>query len=234
MKGSGATTRALLLALLGTWAIAPAQQPEPKGMGVWYIYFADYGVSEKWSVHHETHLHLYEPLQAFNRFVMRAGPSYRLTPSLTGTFLYHYSYSDPTFAEEIDVNRLDEHRLMEQLIYRHKYARWGFSHRLRTEQRFFDLEGIRSTSHRARYRLLLSHPLAGPVYGSGDGEVLAEWRDQASMSYRLSGSVGAFLNPRLRLQVGYTHFFLPGGRHDERIRVLLLYNTGAGHKTAEP
>ena len=88
--------------------------------------------------------------------------------------------------------------------------------------------------HRARYRLLLSHPLAGPVYGSGDGEVLAEWRDQASMSYRLSGSVGAFLNPRLRLQVGYTHLFLPGGRHDERIRVLLLYNTGAGHKTAEP
>ena len=83
-----------------------AQQPEPKGMGVWYIYFADYGVSEKWSVHHETHLHLYEPLQAFNRFVLRAGPNYRFKPFLTGTFLYHYSYSDPTFAEEVAVNRL--------------------------------------------------------------------------------------------------------------------------------
>ena len=223
-----------MLALLGCWAPTSAQPSEPRAIGVWYIYFADYGVSEKWSVHHETHLHLYEPLREFNRFVLRGGANYRLKPSLTGTFLYHYSYSDPTYAEEVAVNRLQEHRLMEQLVYRHRYAQWGFSHRLRTEQRFFDLEGLHSATQRARYRLLVGHPLAGAFYANTDGEVLAEWRERASMSYRLSGSVGAYLNPRLRLQVGYTHFFLPGGRHDERIRVLLLFSTEPGKKVAQP
>jgi len=226
--------RLLLCLLPGAWATATAQPPRPGGIGVWYIYFADYGVSERWSVHQETHLHLYEPLGEFNRFVLRVGANYRLKNSLIGSFLYHYSYSDPTFSEEVAVNRLQEHRLMEQLIYRHRYAQWGFSHRLRTEQRFFDLQGLHYSTHRARYRLLLNHPLAGAFYASADGEVLAEWRAGTSMSYRLSGSLGAYLNPHLRLQVGYTHFFLPGGRHDERLRVLLLFNTDPGKKGVQP
>lgn len=226
--------RACMLALLGAWAAARAQQPEPDGMGVWYTYFADYGVSEKWSIHHETHLHLYEPLSAFNRFVVRGGANYRLEPALTATLLYHYSYGDPTYAEAGVVNRLQEHRLMEQLVYRQKSGGWGFSHRLRTEQRFFDRQGDHSTAHRIRYRLLASHPLAGPLYVSSDGEVLSEWQGQLDMSYRLTGSLGAWLGPHTRLQVGYTRFFLEGGRQDERLRVLLLFNPELGKNHAEP
>jgi hypothetical protein len=207
-----------------------AQATEPDAMGVWYIYFADYGLSEKWSVHHETHLHLFEPLNGFNRFVVRAGLNYNLKPDLTGSVFYHYSYSDPTFAEENVVNELIENRLMEQLVYRQKLRGWGFSHRIRTEQRYQDREGDTYWAYRARYRLLVNHKIAGPLYWSGDGEVLSEYQEKVNTSYRLSGSLGTYLNPNLRLQVGYTHFFLSGGGHDERLRVLLLFKTDAHKK----
>ncbi len=226
--------RACLLALLGTWAAARAQQPEPEGIGVWYTYFADYGISEKWAIHHETHLHLYEPLSAFNRFVVRAGANYKLQPALTGSLLYHYSYGDPTYAEAGVANRLQENRLMEQLLYRHKAGLWGFSHRLRTEQRFLHPDQGSYTTYRARYRLLASHPLVGPLYASADGEVLFQLHRRLDTSYRLTGSLGAWLNPHTRLQLGYTRFFFEGGRQDERLRVLLLFNPEVGKKKAQP
>lgn len=223
-----------MLAMLGTWATARAQHPEPDGIGVWYTYFADYGVSEKWSIHHETHLHLYEPLSAFNRFVVRAGANYRLKPALAASLVYHYSYGDPTYAEEAVPNQLQEHRLMEQLLYRHKAAGWGFSHRLRTEQRFLQPGVGHYTAYRARYRLLVSHPLVGPLYASTDGEGLFQHYRRLDSSYRLTGSLGAWLNPHTRLQVGYTRFFFRGGIQDERLRVLLLFNPEPGKKSAQP
>lgn len=226
--------RACWLALLGTCAFARAQQGQADGIGVWYIYFSDYGVSEKWSIHHETHLHLYEPLGDFNRFVVRAGANYSWQPALTGSLYYHYSYEDPTFAEAGVPNRLQENRLMEQLVYRHRAGGWGFSHRLRTEQRFLHPDAGSYTAHRARYRLLGSHPIAGPIYASADGEVLFQYFRRLNTSYRLTGSLGAWLGPHTRLQVGYTRFFLQGGREDERLRVLLLFNPELGKKHAQP
>ena len=204
-----------------------AQQTETPTIGVWYIYFADYGLSEKWSIHHETHLHLFEPLNTFNRAVFRSGFNYEINPKLTGAAFYHYSYSDPTYADENTINTLVEHRLMEQLIYRQRWHGWGLSHRLRTEQRFQNREGMDFTAYRARYSLLLSHKLIGRFYANGTGEVLSEYQQNINMSYRLSGALGARINSHLRLQAGYTHFFLTGGNHDERLTLLLLFKTDA-------
>lgn len=200
-----------------------AQQLETPSIGVWYIYFADYGLSEKWSIHHETHLHLYEPLSTFNRFVIRGGVNYNINPNLTGSAFFHYSTSDPTYSDENAVNNLVEHRFMEQLIYRQKWHGLGLSHRLRTEQRFQNREGTEFTAYRARYSLLLSHALIGRFYANGTGEILFEYQQNINTSYRLSGALGARLNAHLRLQAGYTHFFLTGGNHDERLTLLLLY-----------
>jgi hypothetical protein len=202
-----------------------AQQTETPSIGVWYIYFADYALSEKWSVHHETHLHLFEPFNTFNRAVFRGGLNYELNPKLTGSAFYHYSYSDPTYSDVEAVNTLVENRLMEQLIYRQKWHGWSFSHRLRTEQRFQNREGNDFTSYRARYSLFLSHKLIGRFYGNSTGEILSEYQQNLSTSYRLSGALGARINSHLRLQAGYTHFFLAGGKHDERLTLLLLFKT---------
>jgi hypothetical protein len=231
LKTAATLSLGLVLLICGIGSLR-AQQTETPSIGVWYIYFADYEFSEKWSVHHETHLHLFEPFNTFNRFVIRGGINYEFKPNLTGSAFYHYSYSDPTYSDIDVANTLIENRLMEQLIYRQKWHGWGLSHRLRTEQRFQNREGTDFTAFRARYSLLVNHKLIGRFYANGTGEILSEYQKNATMSYRLSGALGARLNSHLRLQAGYTHFFLTGGKHDQRLTLLLLFRTDA-KKTVE-
>ncbi|MFM1878316.1 MAG: hypothetical protein RLZZ241_1182 [Bacteroidota bacterium] len=218
--------------LLGCNNLA-AQQNLKEFPGIWYTYFADYGINEKWSIHHETHMHLYEPFQNFNRFVMRGGANYNLTPTLTASVIYHYSTSDPTRLDINSVNRLDENRFMEQLVFRHGTGKWKLSHRIRVEQRYQSKEGEPFTAHRARYRFLANHTLVGPFYFSTDGEALAERQDHTNMSYRLSGALGVYLQQNLRFQLGITHFFLPEGRQDDRLRALLLFRTPPTNKRTQ-
>lgn len=228
-----------VLLWLSLWAVALAwgQEDAPRGMGAWYIYFADYGISEHWSVHQETHLHFFGTLQGFNRFILRPGINYQLADGLVGSLIYSYMYSDPTFEDSLPQgersDRLQEHRIMEQAVWRSPLGRFRFSHRLRIEQRFFNNEGERFTRHRLRYRALASHPITRRLYTNADAEALLTPHSGGIWNYRLGASLGWRITPQMRLQAGYVRFFLPG-RQDERLKFILLFNPAFRPKILQP
>ncbi|MDG1573418.1 DUF2490 domain-containing protein [Robiginitalea sp. M366] len=226
---------ALTLVWLGT-AGAHAQE-EPRGIGAWYIYFADYGLSERLSIHHETHLHFHGTLQGFNRFIVRPGVNYRLANGLVGSLVYSYMYSDPTFEDALPrgnrSDHLQEHRIMEQFVWRSPLGSFRFSHRLRIEQRFFNDEGERFTRHRLRYRALASRPLTRRLYANADAEALLTPHQGGIWNYRLGASLGVRLNPQVRLQAGYVRFFSPNGQ-DQRLKFILLFNPDLRPKILQP
>lgn len=223
--------------LLLLWGTALHAQEEPRGMGAWYIYFADYGISERMSVHHETHLHFHGTLQGFNRFIVRPGVNYRLTDGLVGSLIYSYMYSDPTFEDDLPrgdrSDHLQEHRMMQQVVWRSPLGAFRFSHRVRVEQRFFNDEGRRFTRHRFRYRALASLPLWGRWYTNADAEALLTAHNGATWNYRLGASLGVRLSPQMRLQAGYVRFFNPGGQ-DERLKFILLFTPDLRPKILQP
>lgn len=230
---------ALLLAWLAGHGLEAQQDESPNGIGAWYIYFADYGLSEKVSLHHEQHLHFHGTLQGFNRFVVRPGVNVRLSPNWVGSFVYSYMYSDPTFAEAgapgepFAGNKLQEHRLMEQATLRTPLGPFGLSHRFRAEQRFFNNEGTRYSRFRMRYRALITLPLGKTFYANSEAEALMTPRDGINLDYRLGGSLGVRLSPHLRLQGGYVRFFLPNGQ-DERLKFIVLFTPDLRPKVIQP
>lgn len=75
-----------------------------------------------------------DQFEHLQQFVLRPGVSYKLNDKFTGAVGYAYVSNRVIIDGETD--RVDEHRVWEQMILRHKIGRISISHRLRVEQRW--------------------------------------------------------------------------------------------------
>lgn len=92
----------------------------------------------------------------FERLLLRPGLAYNVRQDLAVYLGYAWT---PGFLD-FDLHRrfTDEHRIWQQLLFRHEMGRMQWQHRLRPEQRF--IEGVDGVSHRMRYALRGAYPLS--------------------------------------------------------------------------
>ena len=118
---------------------------------------------------------------------------------------YGFIKSQPYHSITNEKSDINEHRLFQQYIYKHRLSRVFFQHRLRAEQRFFD------NDFRTRYRyfLALNVPLnkssmeKNALYISLYNEVFINGNNNTPYDRnRLYGAVGFQLSKSLKIELG--------------------------------
>ena len=133
-----------------------AMQAQDSSFGNWLIYFGNKKLSSKWNIHHEVQYRNYDAIGDLEQLLLRAGVGYNLSEN-NNNILFGYGFIRSenyvqSNSEKITVN---EHRIFQQFITKHKLKKLNFSHRYRFEQRFIE-DDFRI---RFRYFLSLNHPL---------------------------------------------------------------------------
>ncbi|GLU44336.1 DUF2490 domain-containing protein [Allomuricauda sp. NBRC 101325] len=200
-----------------------AQQPGEDELGAWYMYFGTNKVSERFSVHTEAQLRLYETTNNFNQLLLRTGLNYHINPEAIATAGYGYIDTDNTFYDGVfDIN-LIEHRIFEQFILKNNVWEFLFEHRYRLEQRFLDFDGVKDTQHRARYRLQMTLPLTDTFFLNFYDELFINLQDDLFGQNRLYGAVGVNITNNSSLQVGYLRNQFSNAVYD-RLQFAVFYN----------
>jgi hypothetical protein len=124
----------------------------------------------------------------------------------------------------------NEHRLWEQVTYKHQLGRFKFDHRLRLEQRFIQMhartaegmiidEGFTNKQNRLRYRLSTKVPLghkknisAHTLFASAYDEVFYSWGKTVTFhepdQNRLFAGLGYQVRTPLAIQAGFLYQML--------------------------
>ena len=237
------------LTLLVFCAIAAKGFSQENGedrLGIWYMYFGMNQVAEQWSIHSEAQFRYYEVPGNFNQMLLRTGMNYHINPNAIATFGYAYIDTDPTFLEEglqdasFNGNQILEHRIFQQFILKNKVGNVAFEHRYRLEQRFIkntDLSrlgpDVKSTEHRARYRLQVTVPLNETFFLNFYDEIFVNLQNNVFGQNRLYGALGAKLNKNTSVQFGYLKNHFPAA-HFDRLQIGLFFNPDLRKKTANP
>ncbi|SDQ65381.1 DUF2490 domain-containing protein [Flagellimonas zhangzhouensis] len=200
-----------------------AQQPGEDELGAWYMYFGTNKVSKRLSVHTEAQFRLYETTSNFNQLLLRTGLNYHISPEAIATAGYGYIDTDNTFYDgDFDIN-LIEHRIFEQFILKNKVWELLFEHRYRLEQRFLDLDGVKDTQHRARYRIQMTLPLTDTFFLNFYDELFINLQDDLFGQNRLYGAVGVNITENSNIQIGYLRNQFSNAVYD-RLQFAVFYN----------
>ncbi len=202
---------------------AKAQQPGEDKLGAWYMYFGTNKVSEKFSIHTEAQIRLYETTSNFNQLLLRTGLNYHINPDAIATMGYGYIGTDNTFYEFPEEVDSKEHRIFEQFILKNKVWEFLFEHRYRLEQRFLDFGDATDTQHRARYRLQMTLPLTDTFFLNFYDELFINLQDELFGQNRLYGAVGVNITENSSLQIGYMRNQFANAVYD-RLQVAVFFN----------
>lgn len=134
----------------------------------------------------------FEPMQ----FQFRTAADIHITKSLSIVPLGYVYTWNPVYGEQPNKFVNNEHRIWEQVMFKHHSGRVHFSHRARLEQRYIQVhtinngevvyEGFDYYANRARYRLMLTVPFGkremGPKtwFGSFYNETFLSWGPQVT------------------------------------------------------
>jgi hypothetical protein len=159
----------------------------------------------------------FDPMQ----YQFRTGIDYHIEKHFS--FLLGYVYSwNPIYGKQPATYVNNEHRLFQQLVYKHQIGRLNISHRGRVEQRFIQKhqesngeiinEGYDLFLNRARYRLMMNIPLnhttmePKTVFASVYDEVFMEWGKNVIYhkpdQNRLFTGLGYQMNKQFSIQAG--------------------------------
>ncbi len=209
-----------------------AQNQTQDHVGNWLMYFGNHKLSEKYSIHNELQLRLYEPFSNFNQGFFRLGLNYHINDYSLATAGYGF-FRTESFTKD-DKAYSNEHRIWEQFILRNKIGRVGFEHRYRLEQRWISFSsGEDDYKNRVRYRVYVSVPLNnskmdnGTVYLAFYDEIFLDLSSTPFDQNRLYGAVGYKLNKALNFQAGYLSHRL-GSTSLDRLQFSVFLNTGLG------
>lgn len=223
MPAAGNTCRALLLSICFCFIAfrGLAQETGENQWGAWYMYFGTNRLSERFSIHSEAQLRLYETTNNFNQLLLRTGLNYHIKPSAIATLGYGYIATDGTFDEPPGSPDSREHRIFEQFILTNSVWKIAIEHRYRLEQRFLDPGS--DTQHRARYRLQLTLPLSSVFFLNFYDEVFLNLQDEVFGQNRAYAALGLRLSPIATLQLGYLKNHFPGAAFD-RLQLGFFFN----------
>jgi len=150
----------------------------------------------------------------------------------------------------------NEHRLWEQVTYKHGFGRFKFDHRLRLEQRFIQVhsrtaegsvvnEGFSNRQNRLRYRFAVKVPLGGKkdidtqtLYAAAYDEAFYSWGKTVTFDEpdqnRLFGGLGYQVCKPLSIQAGFLYQMLikaNGAQQENNVgfQIALNYNLDLTH-----
>ena len=193
-------------------------QAQDSDLGNWIIYFGNKKINDKWNWHHEVQYRNYNAIGDLEQLLLRTGFGYNLSPGNNNLLLgYGYILSQNYFSDVDDKFDVNEHRIFQQFINRHKLGTVSLQHRFRFEQRFVEDDYLM----RFRYFLAANIPLNSKEMGdktwylSAYNEIFLNTEDEVFDRNRLYGGLGYKLNPGLRFEVGYMNQFLNGGNRDQ-------------------
>lgn len=195
--------KTFILFVLGISVNAFAQN---SNVGNWLIYFGNQSISKRVNWHNEVQYRNYNAIGDLEQLLLRTGIGYNLTEKNNNILAgYGFIKSQPYHSitnEKLDIN---EHRLFQQYIYKHRLSRVFLQHRLRAEQRFFD------NDFRTRYRyfLALNMPLnkstieKNALYVSVYNEVFINGNTNTQYDRnRLFGALGFQFSKSLKIELG--------------------------------
>lgn len=222
----------LLFLFLGTLSLPVSAQTAEDKTGNWLMYFGNHRFNDRWSLHTEAQLRLFEVSQHFNQFLPRVGLNYHFKngASITGG----YAYIPTENFDKTNANSLStEHRIWQQLILKNTLGRLNFEHRYRVEQRWVTRGNTTNYGDRLRYRLFVALPLNHKelvdktfFIGLYD-EIFINVSDAPFDQNRLYGALGYKLNAKLSFQAGYLRHRL-GSMNLNRLQFAMFLNTSRG------
>lgn len=179
------------------------------------------GINKKWSVHAEYQWRRENGLKLGQQSLLRTGINYKwndnITTQLGYAWIETYPYGDFPIAA---AGTFPEHRLYEQISFRHPFKRWVLTHRFRTEQRWLGRvkpgtgNGREIDSwaflHRFRYQFRAQYSL----WSRKEQQLYSAAADELLIGAGKDLGVNIFDQNRIFLVLGYRinkHFTLEGG-----------------------
>lgn len=208
---------------------AKAQTTGEEKLGSWLMYFGTNKLSEKYSLHTEAQLRLFEPLGNFNQLLLRVGLNYHINKQSLVTFGYGYIPTATFDQEQFQASSI-EHRLWEQLILTNILGRFFFEHRYRVEQRWISAAIDDLYLNRLRYRLLVNIPINhatltdNTFFLSFYDEIFLNVTETPFDQNRLYAALGYKLSNALNVQTGYLRHRL-GNNNFDRLQLAIFFNT---------
>ncbi|NRF40570.1 DUF2490 domain-containing protein [Pedobacter foliorum] len=187
-----------------------------KQNSAWLFLMNTTKINDKWGAHLDVQLRSINYMDKLRNFMFRPGVTYYINNKNEVTLGY---LLNETFIEknEFGDNKLTEHRIWQQYIYKHKISTILTTHRFRTEQRF--IERYRTDelfSQRFRYFLRFILPLKkgqqdfqkGPFVAL-QNEVFLNLQNKEELNghvfdqNRAYGAAGYRFNKKFDLEAGY-------------------------------
>lgn len=219
----------LLIILLFGAIQSNAQHSGEEKLGSWLMYFGNTKISDKYSLHTEAQLRLYEPVNNFNQLLLRTGLNYHINSYALVTLGYGYIPTETYDKERPDAQSI-EHRIWQQFILTNSIGRFHFEHRYRIEQRWINSEETTRYLDRLRYRLMVNIPLnkaemlENTVFLSFYDEVFLNVTDTPFDQNRLYGALGYKFSKAISLQAGYLRHRL-GPNNYNRLQLAFFINS---------
>ncbi len=201
---------------------------QDSNLGNWLIYIGSKKVNDRWNIHNEVQYRNYNAIGDLEQLLLRTGVGYNLTPG-NNNFLLGYGFiRSENYVNADDKVVVNEHRIFQQFVTKHKISKLKVQHRYRFEQRFVE-DDFRM---RFRYFLAANYPLTMPSeektqewYLSAYNEVFLNSEVSVFDRNRLYGGVGCRVNKNLRLELGYMNQFFPGeGNGRDQINLIGFVN----------
>lgn len=216
--------RLIALVLLSFFAMQT--QAQKSDLGNWLLYFGNKKINNKWNWHNEVQYRNYNIIGDLEQLLVRTGVGYNLSENNNNLLLgYGYIYSENYIADTEDKVRVNEHRIYQQFVTKHKITKLNVKHRFRLEERWVNTD----FKFRFRYALGLSLPLnnktieAKTWYLAMYNEIFLNGAKNVFDRNRLYGGVGYRINPSVKIEVGYMNqFFIKSNR--DQINIITSIN----------
>jgi len=200
--------------LLSGFNLLSQNQVRPNPYGQWLMYFGDNKLNSKVGIHSELQLRNYFIKETVSQTLMRVGLNYYADPLIMLTSGYGFIDTRPS-TNNILGFATQEHRIWEQIIFRHKTRAVFMEHRYRLEQRFINnlTTGVQKFDNRIRYRFqsILPFYSISPrlrhYFFASYNELFMNLGTQISGQIfdrnRLYFALGYQVSPKLNFQIGY-------------------------------
>lgn len=195
-------------------------QKNPEGqLGTWYMYNGSHTISDKFSLKSMAHFRFFDFAGDMQQFFGRIGGNYKINKNINATLGYAFINTDATF--NLDGGDINEHRVYEDLNIKHSVSSFGFAHRLRAEQRFFN----NTTGHFIRYQLGLSYSISQDWSTYLYDEIFFDFNGQAYNQNWLGFGFVYKTSSTTKLKIGYQRISINNGSDLDRLLLGVIINT---------
>lgn len=217
-----------LLIIITTLMLVPiSSSAQESNLGNWMIYIGNQKIKTKWNWHHEVQYRNYDAVGDLEQLLLRTGIGYNLKENNDNLLLgYGFIRSENYSGEGDEKTVVNEHRIFQQFITKHKLGIVALQHRFRFEQRFIEDD----QKLRLRYFLGAGVGLTNKeivdktLYLSAYTEFFFNTNDDIFDRNRLYGGLGYKFSKKVKVELGYMNQFLGNGNNRDQINMIVFVN----------